>query len=68
LLVVLGYVLAVVTELPDVTIVSGTAFTAGMILVNVMSEELPSGKEGRLRYFLAGVGVFVVTAFLIRGI
>ncbi len=68
LLVVLGYVLAVVTELPDVTIVSGTAFTAGMILVNVMSEELPSGKEGRLRYFLVGVVAFVATAFLIRGI
>ena len=64
-LVVFGYVLGVVTELPESTIVSGTAFTAGMILVNVMSEELPRGKEGRLGYFLVGVGVFAVVSILI---
>ncbi len=65
LLVVLGYALGVDTELPESTIVGATAFTAGMILVNVMSEELPKGKEGRLRYFLVGVGVFVVGSILI---
>ena len=65
LLVIFGYVLGVVTELPESTIVSGTAFTAGMILVNVMSEELPRGKEGRLGYFLVGVGVFAVVSMLI---
>ena len=41
------------------------AFTAGIILVNVMSEELPTGKEGRLRYFLVGVAVFVVMSTLV---
>ena len=65
LLVLLGYVLGVVTELREATIVTGTAFIAGIILVNVMSEELPSGKEGRLRYFLVGVGVFAVMSILI---
>ncbi len=65
LLVVFGYVLGIVTELRESTIVSGTAFTAGIILVNVMSEELPKGKEGRLRYFLVGVGVFAVVAILV---
>ncbi len=65
LLVVFGYVLGVVTELPEFTVVCATAFTAGMILVNIMSEELPRGKEGRLRYFLVGVGVFAMVSILI---
>ncbi len=65
LLVVVGYVLGVVTELHESTVVGATAFTAGIILVNVMSEELPKGKEGRVRYFLVGVGVFVMMAILI---
>jgi hypothetical protein len=30
-----------------------------------MSEELPRGKEGHLRYFLMGVGVFAVMSILI---
>ena len=46
---------------------SATAFTAGIILVNVMSEELPHGKEGRLRYFLVGAFLFaVLTVLLMR--
>ena len=65
LLVIFGYWLGVVTELPDSTVVDATAFLAGIILVNVMSEELPQGKEGRLRYFLVGVGVFAVMSILI---
>ena len=47
------------------TLVVATAFTAGIILVNLMSEESPRGKEGRLRYFLLGVGVFAVVSILI---
>ena len=41
------------------------AFTAGIILMNVMSEELPTGKERRLLYFLVGVTVFVVMSILV---
>lgn len=66
LLVVFGYVLGLVTELPDEIFVSATAFIAGIILVNVMSEELPKGKEGHLRYFLAGVTVFTIVSVVIR--
>ena len=66
LLVVFGYVLGVVTELRELFVVSTTAFIAGIILVNVMSEELPKGKEGRLRYFLVGVTVFTVVSVLLR--
>ena len=40
------------------------AFIAGIILMNVMSEELPTGKERRPRYFLVGVTVFVVMSIL----
>ena len=65
LLVVFGYVLGVVTELHEFIIVDATAFTAGVILVNIMSEELPRGKEGHLRYFLMGVGVFAAVSILI---
>ena len=65
LLVVFGYVLGVVTEFLEATIVSATAFIAGIILVNVMSEELPRGREGHLRYFLVGVLVFAVMSVLI---
>ena len=38
---------------------------AGIILVNVMSEELPRGREGHLRYFLVGGLVFAVMSVLI---
>ena len=62
---VLGYALGAVTELRESTIVIATALTAGIMLVNVMSEELPRGKEGRLRYFMVGVGVFAVMSVLI---
>ena len=65
LLIVFGYVLGVVTELRELFVVSATAFIAGIILVNVMSEELPTGKEGRLRYFLVGVSVFTLVFILI---
>jgi|TARA_B100001971_G_C18138732_1_gene509131 hypothetical protein len=41
------------------------AFTAGIILMNVMPEELPTGKERRLRCFLVGVTVFVVMSILV---
>ncbi len=65
LLVVFGYVLGVVSELRESTIVSATAFIAGIILVNIMSEVLPTGMEGRLRFFLVGVGVFAMVSILI---
>ncbi len=62
---IFGYVLGLVTELRTSLVVIATAFIAGIILVNVMSEELPRGKEGRLRHFLLGVGVFAVVSVLI---
>lgn len=64
LLVILGYVLGLVTELNQGVVVSVTAFIAGIILVNVMSEELPKEKEGQLSYFLVGVTVFTTVAIL----
>ena len=65
LLIAFSYVLGIVTELRELFVVSATAFIAGIILVNVMSEELPTGKEGRLRYFLVGVSVFTLVFILI---
>jgi hypothetical protein len=63
-LVVLGYTLGLVTEVHTGIVLSVTAFIAGIILVNVMSEELPKEKEGELGYFLAGVAVFSAVALL----
>jgi hypothetical protein len=63
-LVVLGYTLGLVTEVHGGIVLSVTAFISGIILVNVMSEELPKEKEGELGYFLAGVAVFSAVALL----
>ena len=66
LLVISGYVLGLVTELHKGVVVGVTAFIAGIILVNVMSEELPKEKEGQLRYFLVGVAMFMAVALIVR--
>ncbi len=66
LLVIFGYVLGLVTELNQGVVVSVTAFIAGIILVNVMSEELPKEKEGQLRYFLVAVVVFTTVSIILR--
>ena len=64
-LVFFGYGVGVVSELPDAFVVGVTAFLAGIILVNVMSDELPKGKEGRMPMFLVGVGCFLVVTLVI---
>jgi len=61
-LLVLGYVVGVITELPDSVISGPNAFVAGIVLVGILPEELPSRKKGQLRYFLVGVGAFVVVS------
>ena len=45
---------------------SGTALVAGVILVDVIGDELPRGKTGRLPWFLVGVAVFAVVTTVIR--
>jgi hypothetical protein len=64
-LVLLGGLMGLLTELPKPLINVTTAFLCGIIILNVISEERPNGKEGKLAWFLLGVGAFLVTMFTI---
>jgi hypothetical protein len=66
LLVIAGYTAGIVTELPYGLVMSGTAIVAGVILVDVIGDELPRGKTGRLSWFLCGVVMFAVVATFLR--
>lgn len=65
LLVLAGAGLGLTTELPDLFVHSMTGFLAGIILVFVISEELPLKHPGRVPWFLLGVAMFVVTVWVI---
>ncbi len=64
LLVLAGGGVALVTELPKPFVNISTALVGGIILLNVISEELPTGNKHRFIWFLLGVGV-LLTAMLI---
>jgi uncharacterized membrane protein SirB2 len=65
LIVLTGSTLAAVTELPPTVIKLLTALLAGMIIVNAMSDEMPRGHQGRLRWYLLGVVFFIGAMILI---
>jgi hypothetical protein len=65
LLVLVGSGLGLSTELPDLFIHSMTAFLAGIILVFVISEEMPLRYPGRVPWFLLGVALFVFVVWII---
>lgn len=65
LLVLTGSALGLSTELPDLFIHSTTAFLAGIILVFVISEELPLKYPGRVPWFLTGLGLFVAVLWTV---
>jgi hypothetical protein len=60
-LVITGYLLGIVTQLPIMVIVTVTSFVSGFILVNVISDELPRHGKGGLQWFLIGTGLFVIS-------
>ena len=64
-LILIGSGLGLVTELPEIAIDSITAFLAGIILVNVMSEELPLKYPDRLPWFIVGIFCFIAAGFVI---
>jgi hypothetical protein len=66
LLVVIGGTVALVTELPRAVINATTAYLCGIILLNVLAEELPIGHRHRLRWFLLGVGFFLAVTLWIN--
>ncbi len=65
LLVLSGAGLALTTELPGATVDSVTAFLAGIILVNVISEELPMHDARRMPWFLTGIGFYLAIYFAV---
>ncbi len=65
LLVLAGSVLGLTTELPELFVHSMTAFLAGIILVFVISEELPLKYPGRVPWFLLGALLFVLVVWII---
>ena len=67
-LVLLGGAVGLLTELPKPLINATTAFLCGIIILNVVSEELPTGNSGKLVWFLLGVGVFIVTMYTIASL
>ena len=65
LTVVLGSGVAGLTQFPATAIKMLTALLAGMIIVNAMSDEMPRGERGRLRWYLLGVTFFIGAVMLI---
>ena len=52
--VVLGWVVGLLTEIPEVAIAVLTAFLAGGVIMNVLKEELPEERERRFWAFALG--------------
>lgn len=67
-LVLLGAGLGLTTQIPGLFINGMTAFLAGIILVNVVFEELPLNHRNRLPWYLGGVVFIVVSGALIVGL
>lgn len=65
LTVVAGSLVAGLTQFPPHILKLLTALLAGMIIVNAMSDEMPRGEKGRLRWYLLGVGSFIGSVMLI---
>ena len=64
-LILLGAGLGLATELPEAYINGVTAFLAGIILVNVISEELPLHYRNRVPWYLGGIAFFITASVLI---
>jgi zinc transporter ZupT len=56
--VILGWLLAVVTPVPELVLALLFAFLAGGVVLNVLKEELPDERESRFWPFLAGAGAY----------
>ena len=64
-LIMLGAGLGLTTELPKMFINSLGAFLAGIILINVISEELPLQQQQRVPWYILGICVFLLAFFFV---
>ena len=65
LAVVAGSMVASLTNFPPIALKLLTSLLAGMIIVNAMSDEMPRGEKGRLRWYLLGVSCFIAAVMVI---
>lgn len=56
--VLLGWLVGVLTEIPEATIAILTAFLAGGIIMNVLKEELPEERQSRFWAFALGIAFY----------
>jgi hypothetical protein len=63
-----GWLVGLTIKLPETFKASSSAFIAGGIIINVITEKLPERERDHLRPFLAGVGLLVVIAVVMRSI
>lgn len=56
--VLVGWLVGILTEIPDRAIALIVAFIAGGIVLNVLKEELPGERRARLAPFLAGAALY----------
>jgi hypothetical protein len=66
--VLAGWGISLFFELPKEFLMSATALLSGGIIINVMTEELPDKREGRLAPFLAGVVFFLLMVIIMRSL
>ena len=63
-----GWLVGLTIELPETVKASSAAFIAGGVLINAITEKLPDREEDHFWPFIAGVGLFVVIAVVMRSI
>ncbi len=66
--VCLGWLIGILTDLPQIYSATAIAFVAGSIIVNVMTEELPDRRPASLMAFVVGVLIFATIMAIARSI
>ena len=64
-LVLLGGTVGLLTELPKMVVNVTNAFLCGIIILNVVAEELPTGRKEKFYWFLLGVSVFLMMGYVV---
>lgn len=63
--VIVGWLIGLLTELPETLIAAAFSFLAGSIVLNVLKEELPEERESRFWAFALGAAGYTLLLLLI---
>jgi hypothetical protein len=66
--VIVGWALGVFTDVDKSELAVWSSVLAGGILINVMNQELPEHREGKMSAFLSGIGLIIVLAIIVRSL